>query len=426
MRRVLIITRHNSYRTAAFVEAAQRLRTHLVLAADGPVGVIAGARQDGILIDMNDIPKAARYLKDVLSACPPNAVLATDDSTTELAAEVAAAFGHASNTPDAVRAARRKDITRQRLLEAGLRCPAFTPIALDKPIAAQIDVVRYPCVIKPVSLSASRGVIRADSAQELYSAAQRLREILARETIGETMNMALVEDFIAGFEVALEGVVDAGSLHVLTIFDKPDPLNGPYFEETYYITPSRLDAGVQTMIGQLVENACKALGLRSGPIHAECRINADGVWLLEIAPRTIGGDCGRLFQMLMGLSLEELVLRHAIGDHLDRRESSCAAGVLMIPVREGGILRRVEGVSEAGQVAFVEDLVINAREGQALTPWPEGCAYPGFIFAKAPAPKLVEEALRRANSCLRFVVAPQLPVTTVPVTAGLPTVSDSH
>jgi hypothetical protein len=249
-------------------------------------------------------------------------------------------------------------------------------------------------------------VIRADDSAQLERAIARIAGMLADIPDREERETLLVEEFIAGYEVAVEGLLSGGHLEILAIFDKPDLLDGPYFEETYYITPSRHAPDFQARIAQRVSEACAAYGLREGPIHAECRINAAGVWILEVAARTIGGLCGRLLRFGTGYGLEELVLLHVLGKRPDTRRETGGAGVLMIPIPQAGILRRVEGVLAAQRVQYIEEVIIDVREGYELVPLPEGASYLGFIFARAPSPAEAEAALREAHACLRVVVAP--------------------
>jgi biotin carboxylase len=286
--------------------------------------------------------------------------------------------------------------------------PRHWRLDLTRPLAAQTGDIRFPCVLKPVALAASQGVIRADNIAELTQAVARIQVLLAHAGLreAEERDTILVEEFIPGFEVAVEGLLTHGQLDILTIFDKPDPLDGPYFEETYYITPSRLDAPTQQVLRETISSACAAYGLREGPIHAECRINEQSVWILEVAARTIGGLCGRLLRFGTGSSLEELVLLHALGERPELNSEAGGAGVLMIPIPQAGILRRVEGVLAAGKVPYIEEVVIHVREGYELVPLPEGSSYLGFIFARAPSAAQAEAALRTAHACLRVVVMP--------------------
>jgi biotin carboxylase len=270
--------------------------------------------------------------------------------------------------------------------------------------------VTYPCVLKPTILAASRGVIRADDPAAFIAAFQRIAAILrAPETssLGDGATEVLVEDFIPGREVALEGLLVAGELHVLALFDKPDPLDGPYFEETIYVTPSRLPADVQAAIAAETRWAARALGLTEGPIHAELRVNEKGPWVVEVAARTIGGLCSRTLRFGAGLSLEELVIRHALGIEIDSLERERRpAGVMMIPIPRGGVLRAVRGRENALAVPGIEDVTISAHVGQELVPLPEGSRYLGFILARAESPEAVEAALRRAHERLAFDVDP--------------------
>ncbi|MDH3513705.1 MAG: ATP-grasp domain-containing protein [Gammaproteobacteria bacterium] len=406
-RRILLIAPHDSYRTAPFLAAAKARNIEVLIASEARYSLVS-AYADGLHLDLGDIQASLQTIRREAQRRPFAAVLGSDDPSTEIAALAATELGLPHNPTAAVHLARRKDLARDRLAQAGIPVPRHWRLDLTRPLAAQTGDIRFPCVLKPVALSASRGVIRADNLAELNQAAARIQVLLARAGLreAEERETILVEEFISGFEVAVEGLLTQGSLEILTIFDKPDPLDGPYFEETYYITPSRLDAPTQKTLRETISSACAAYGLREGPIHAECRINGQGVWILEVAARTIGGLCGRLLRFGTGASLEELVLRHALGERPERNSETGGAGVLMIPIPQGGILRRVEGVLAAGKVPYIEEVVISVREGYELVPLPEGSSYLGFIFARAPSAAQAEAALRMAHACLRVVVMP--------------------
>jgi biotin carboxylase len=300
---------------------------------------------------------------------------------------------------------------RQILSEAGIPCPRFWRFPLDDDPATMARRVEYPCVLKPLSLSASRGVIRADDPAQFATAYQRLVAILQRPDVAISRRRSaqelLVEGFIPGFEVALEGLLTDGQLRVFALFDKPDPLDGPFFEETIYVTPSRFPAAVQEQIASCTAAVASALGLRHGPVHAELRVNAQGPWLLEIAPRSIGGLCSRTLRFGDGLSLEELLLRHALGREAETLERErLAAGVMMIPIPQAGILRHVTGQEDVKQIVGIEDISLTIPLGQEVVPLPEGSRYLGFIFARDQTPAGVELALREAHRRLTFVITP--------------------
>lgn len=264
----------------------------------------------------------------------------------------------------------------------------------------------WPCVLKPLHLSASRGVIRANCERDFIDACERIRPIISDSRDAFEKRHLLVEDYIDGLEVAFEGYLQNGELNALALFDKPDPLDGPFFEETIYVTPSRLDAATQRLIQQRVAEACKAYGLVTGPVHAELRVDQRDAWILEVASRTIGGDCARMLDSGAGLHLEALTIALAINRTAQAEVPSGARGVMMLPIARGGILRRVEGISKARKVEHIEKVDIIAREGGELVPLPEGNQYPGYLFARAERPEQVVAALRRAHNELRFVVAP--------------------
>jgi len=375
---------------------------------------VFGAERPESLLALNlDRPElAAEQAATFASHHPVNAVFAVDDDTVVAAAAICARLGLPYLSPNAALAARDKHRQRQILAAADVPVPAFVLRRVTDPVRDLAHTARYPCVLKPVRLSASRGVIRADDPKQFVAAFERLRRILAAPDVakacGDARDQILIEQFIDGPELALEGVMDGGRLRVLAWFDKPDPLDGPFFEETIYVTPSRLPADAQSAIGACAERAAIALGISSGPVHAELRYNERGPWLIELAARPIGGRCGQVLRFGEGkdaLSLEELLLRHSLGLPVAtwQREGS-AAGVMMIPVPRAGVLREIRGVEAARSVPGIEDVQITAHQGQDLVRWPEGNRYPGFIFARGATPGAVEAVLRAANTALTWVV----------------------
>jgi biotin carboxylase len=414
---VLLLTSPNSYRTQDYVDAAERLGIEPVIAVDMPQ-LLSQEWNLSLGADFGDPRRAAEEIVNTLASAGEavegdnglDAVLALDDGGGRVAALVAERLGLAHNDPMASEAARNKFLMRTLLSSCGAPVPAFAEFRTDdnmKEIIAQAEEeIGYPCVVKPEELNGSRGVIRADLRCELAAAVRRLTSL-----IGEGQPF-LIEGYIPGVEVALEGLIDRNQLHCLALFDKPDPLVGPYFEETIYVTPSRLPQDVQSAIVESTEKAARGLGLQTGPIHAELRINENGPWIVEVAGRSIGGLCSRILRFGMevgnGSSLEELILRQASGLPLDNLErESQAGGVMMIPIPAAGILRSVNGVEEAKGVAGIEEVQITARLDQSLVPLPEGDAYLGFIFARGQSPALVEESLRQAHSFLQFEIAPE-------------------
>jgi biotin carboxylase len=256
-------------------------------------------------------------------------------------------------------------------------------------------------VLKPLGLSGSRGVIRANDEAEFRAAFGRIAKIGERHL--------QVECYIPGREFAVEGLVTAGRFQMLAIFDKPDPLEGPFFEESIYVTPSRETPHVQRDLAETAARAARALGLRHGPVHAELRHNAEGAWMLEMHARPIGGLCARTLRFEGGMSLEELILRHAVGEDVSgARPLSGASGVMMIPIAKGGIYESVEGTERAAAVEGIEDVIVTAAAGQRLVPLPEGASYLGFLFARGRSPAAVEESLRRSHAELRFHIATAL------------------
>lgn len=410
--RLLLIAPHGSYRTAPYIEAAHRLGAEVLVASEGRFSVVS-SYAEGLHIEPGDPEAALALILAEATRRPFVGIVATDDGTTELAARAASALGLAHNPPQAVALARRKDQARACLQAAGVVVPRHALLDLTRPLSHQLATdpvarVGFPAVIKPLALSGSRGVIRVDTPAELEQAGRRVQAILARETSLEPAlrGRVLLEAFIPGREVAVEGMLRAGCLEILTVFDKPDPLDGPFFEETYYITPPRLSPERKAAICETVSAACVAYGLREGPVHAECRLNAQGVWILEVAARTIGGLCARLLRFGTGYGLEELVIAQAMGRRLTPQYDDGAAGVLMIPIPQAGLLKRVEGILAAQRVEYIEDVQIQIQPGHEVTPLPEGASYLGFVFARGPTSEHVEAALRAAHACLNIVIAP--------------------
>jgi biotin carboxylase len=404
----MLLTTPHSYRAEAFAAAARRLGVDLVAAVDMPPELAElwhfplGAR-------FEDLPVATGAIRAYAAQQPLDAILAVDDSGSLLAADASAALGLPHNHPDAAEAARDKYLMRTLMARAGVQVPRFRLCSTADDLDALAAEVTYPCVVKPTRLNGSRGVIRADSPQEFVAAAGRVARLLHSIYPGPDPKPFLVEEFIPGFEVALEGMMDGGKLRVLALFDKPDPLDGPFFEETIYVTPSRLPDEVQAAVGRCAEDAARAIGLQMGPVHAELRINERGPWLVEVAGRSIGGLCSRTLQFGTDASLEELILRQACGLPIESlSRAGNAGGVMMIPIPGEGLLRHVAGEEDARAVPFVEDVQITARVGYHITPLPEGDSYLGFIFARAETPDQVERALREAHAKLRFTIKPAI------------------
>jgi biotin carboxylase len=402
--RLLLLVPTTSYRTDDFLEAAGYLDVDLTVASE-QAGTLNRRNPAGLLALSFARPElAATQVRRFAERYPVAAVVGVDDATAPLAAVLAKALGLPHNPPRAVLAAKDKFATRQITGEAGLLSPWFGCFSVDDEPEAVAARVPYPCVLKPLVLSASRGVIRANAPAEFAAAFRRIAGILGslEEPVDpDAARQILVEGFIPGREVALEGLLIEGRLHVLCLFDKPDPLDGPYFEETLYVTPSRLPDAVQAQVTDTVARAAAALGLREGPVHAELRVNEAGAWLLEVNPRSIGGRCSRVLRFGAGMSLEELILRHALRlelPSLDRERA--AAGVMMLPIPGAGVLQEVRGQETALAVPGIEELILTAHKGQKLVPLPEGAPYLGFLFARGETPEQVEAGLRTAHSRL--------------------------
>jgi predicted ATP-grasp superfamily ATP-dependent carboligase len=409
------------YQTRSLDEAARKLGVDVVFVTDRCHQLDDPWGDRAIAVHFES-PDTAAYtvLEAVRGGERMDGLLAFGDRPAVAAAYVARGLGLLYNHPAAVEACRSKLRIREVFREAGLRGPWFRSVALQPVPEPALLGISYPCVLKPMSLSASQGVVRANSREEFIAAADRIRALLASPEIlarrEANLDQIIVEGYIPGREVAVEGLLTDGVLRVLAIFDKPDPLSGPFFEETIYVTPSRMAEAEVREVERCSVEAVRALGLTQGPVHAEFRINEQGVWPLEVAPRPIGGLCARAlrFQAADGaesIGLEELLLRHALGlTGGGWARQPAASGVMMIPVPRSGVLAAVEREQEARGVPGISELQITARVHDYIEAWPEGSSYLGFLFALAATPEEVEKSLRDAHSKLRFTITERLAV----------------
>lgn len=397
---VLLLLPTGTYRAPDFLAAAGRLGVDVVVGSERRQAMAGAMGDRALVVPLGDVPAAVEVIAALHERRRLDAVLAVDDQGLAVAAAASERLGMPHNPPDAVAGARNKTILRSRLAAASVPQPAYRVVPPRGQVATAAAAIGYPCVVKPVSRSGSQGVIRVDDPAQAAAAESRVRALVGNS------EPLLVEGFVPGTEVAVEGLLDAGRLQVLAVFDKPDPLDGPFFEETIYVTPSRHPAPTLAAIEVTLASATAALGLREGPIHAEMRIGAQGrLSVLEVAARSIGGLCARALRFGAGLSLEEVIIRHAVGAGLDglRREDQ-ASGVMMLPIRSAGVLEEVRGRADALAVDGVVGVEITIPVGRTVVPLPEGDRYLGFVFARGDTPAQVEAALRRAEAALTVVV----------------------
>ncbi|HLZ11950.1 MAG TPA: ATP-grasp domain-containing protein [Candidatus Acidoferrum sp.] len=419
-KRILLFAAKLGYQTRSFEEAAKTLGVELIYVTDRCHQLEDPWGDRALPVKFESPEIAAHDVMERMRGTPIDGILAIGDRPVVAAAFAARGLGIAYNHPLAVEACRNKLRMREIFRDAGLRTPWFRKLPVHPAPEPALLGITYPCVLKPLSLSASQGIIRANNREEFLAAAARIGKLLqspdlqaAREPNLEHM---IVEGYIPGEEVAVEGLLTDGALRVLAVFDKPDPLTGPYFEETIYVTPSRHSPSVQAEIERCMRSAVLAMGLSHGPVHAEFRLHESGVWPLEVAPRPIGGLCARALRFASPaapneIGLEELLLRHAAEFSVDEfQRETLASAVMMIPVPRSGIYEGVSGLDAARAVGGVEDILITAREHDAIAAWPEGSSYLGFIFARAEKPELAEKSLRAAHASLEFKIQSALPV----------------
>lgn len=403
-----------------FGAAAARLGVELVYATDRCDQIEDPWGDGAVAVRYHEEWRSVEAVLQALKSRPVDGILAVGDRPTVIGAYLSRLLGLPGHPPEAARAARDKRLTRERLKAAGLLAPSFITVPASVNPATVLGRVQFPAVVKPTVLSGSRGVIRADDALGFVTAFGRVQRLLASPEVRDLRDcdadLIQIEDYIPGVEYAVEGLLEHGGFRTLAVFDKPDPLEGPFFEETIYVTPSRATAATQHQIEAAVVGAARALGLHHGPIHAECRVNERGVHVLEVAARPIGGLCAKTLRFTRpgtpAIGLEELLLRHALGEATSGwdRETGASA-VMMIPIPRGGVYRRADGVEQAKAMAGIDDVRITAKPDQQFLALPEGASYLGFIFARASTPEAAEQAVRSAHACLRFTIDPRIEMT---------------
>ena len=423
MKQVLLLATTTGYQIRSFGEAADALGVRLIFASDRCDQLEDPWWDRAIPVRFHEERASVEAITAACAQRPPDAVVAVGDRPTVLAAHLSVAFGLPGNSPTAAAAARNKLAARSVFHAAGLPSPDFRAVSLQDSPGAIARATSYPAVIKPLALSGSRGVMRVDDERALIEGFSRLRALLHSPDIriehDDAHDRVLIEAFVPGAEFAVEGVLTRGAFVPFAIFDKPDPLDGPFFEETIYVTPSRQSPPQQQRIVDAVAAAARALGLYHGPVHAECRVNDRGVFVLEVAARPIGGLCSKALRFAAPgaaddaspVSLEDVLLRHALGEDVSgyRREAA-ASGVMMLPIPRRGVYRGVQGVEDARAVEGIDDVRITAKPDAVIVPLPEGRSYLGFLFAHGPTAGAVDRTLRDAHARLRFAIERELMV----------------
>jgi biotin carboxylase len=417
-KRVLLLATTTGYQTRMFAAAAERHGVELVYATDRCDQLEDPWGDRAIPVRFHEEWKSVDALLKALEPRPVDGILAVGDRPTVMAAQVARLLNLPSHPPEAAVAARDKRLAREKFKNAGLLVPTSFAVPMSVDPMSVLPRVAFPAVLKPTVLSGSRGVIRADDPASFAAAFDRIRRLLSSDEVKEMRDpesdVIQIEQYIPGSEYAFEGLLYRGQLRTIAIFDKPDPLEGPFFEETIYVTPSQANPGIQEQIALVIKRAVQTLGLYHGPIHAECRVNSKGVYVLEVAARPIGGLCARTlhFERLgQTVGFEDILLMHAADlPTMEWRREHLASAVMMIPIPRSGTFRRVDGVDAAGHVPYIDEIQITAKPDQQLQALPEGASYLGFIFARAATTRDAEGAVREAHARLRFTIDPVIPL----------------
>ena len=410
MPHILLLLPNATYRAEAFLKAARCLNLSVTIGCEQAQRWNKLPVDRVLELDFQDLKASQERVTKLMETHSLDRIIGVEDTTTCIAASLASRVGLPHHSPKAASAARNKLEMRHLLQTSKIQIPHFLAFSINIDPHSIAHDIHYPCVIKPLILSASCGVIRADDPENFCQAFTRIKTLLIQLGLAEKdagARSVLVEDFVPGPEVAVEGILTDGSMKVLAIFDKPDPLDGPFFEETIYITPSRLPSQIQDQIADTLQKAARALGLLEGPVHGELRINTGGVWIIELAGRSIGGRCSQILQFGAGMSLEELILRHSLHFEIPTFErEKQAGGVMMLPIKELGYFQALHGQAEARSTPGITLLEITAVVGDLLVPLPEGTRYLGFLLAKGSSPDNVERSLREAYAHLKLETIP--------------------
>ncbi len=407
---VLLIAPALSYRVASYINSVQQLNYQLLVVSNSKHSLVSHIAS-GITVDFSQPESAIQTVLNAAKTLNIKTVIATDDSVATITSRIANALKLPHNDPQSSLLTYRKDLARECLKRQGCNVPEFQVCRFSN-VATVAQNLIYPVVLKPLMLSGSRGVIRANSVIEFTRAAETIRDILQNENGSEfEKSHFLVESFLAGKEIAFDGFVKEGRIIPLAMFDKPEPLNGPYFEESYYITPSNLPDHTQQQIIGEIEKCCHAYGLIHGPIHAEVRITEKGPYLIEIASRTIGGQCAQTIEYVLGVKLEEIIIKLACEPLVKLKRTDLYAGVLMIPIQNNGVLKRVEGMTKAQQIKYISNVEIHIQPGYELIPLPKGSSYLGFIFAQSPDFDATFNALKQSHQALKFITSEKWDLT---------------
>jgi biotin carboxylase len=395
----IVLLPSTTYRAADFMRAAEGLGVDLIVASENPPPFEMGDRY--LQVDCSDPNLAAEAIVRIGDDAPIDGVVAADDAGVVAAAIAGRKLGVRANDPEAAAATRDKGRQRALLRAGEVPQPRFDMISPGDDGVQAAAGIGYPLVIKPVDRAAGQGVMRVDEVSDLTTAMSRVRSI-----VGEAAPL-LVEEFMPGEEVALEGLVRDGELTTLALFDKPDAVDGPFFPETILVTPSLIDEKAQAECRRVAAAALAAIGISHGPVHIEMKVDGGLVRVIEVAARSIGGLCSRSLNFgLLGTTLETLIIRNAIGmEKPELRREPTASGVLMIPIPSAGTFTGIDGLDRVRELEHVSALDITATPGSQVQPPPEGDRYLGFVFAKGPDRDEVEATLRQARDLLRVLVA---------------------
>lgn len=352
--------------------------------------------------------EVAAYVERQCEGLLVSGVLASDDWDVVAAAMIADKLGLRFVGVETALAATNKFLMRQRLRNGGAVVPDFQCFAIGDNAGEIAKSLRFPVVIKPTYGQGSLGVIRADTVDEFEKAFQYTSRIIVdldmRPSAVRDRSGILVEQYIPGEEYTVELLMHEGKPYSLAVFEKPDPLEGPYFEEGIYVTPIRRDEKIRSLLVEAAIRGSRALGIETGPCHCELRLSGELPYILEIAARPIGGFCSQVFADLMGFDLHDLVLQNAVGLPVmpPPIADGVALGVMMLPVPGRGNLARVSGVDRALDIDGIMSVKIHVEAGSRILPYPEQSCYIGTVLATGSSADEVVARLKSAAKAVSF------------------------
>jgi len=358
-------------------------------------------------VETNDVESVTRQLEEIHRREPVDALLTFSDYYVAIVAEAAARLGFRYLDPEAARACRNKAETRAALQRAGLPVPGFRVLSSIEEAWRAAQEVAYPCVLKPVSESSSKGVRLVHDAEELLAHFREVhgwRENARRQPLE---GKVLVEEFLDGPELSVETFTrERGQTQVIGVTTKhlSEP---PHFVEMGHDFPSRIEADRGAALAAAALAALAALGYDFGPAHTEVRLTAAGPVVVEVNPRLAGGMIPELVFHALGVDLVGALFAQLTGGEPNLAPRRAAwASIRFLTAPRHGRLAMVRGVEEARRLPGVREVTLGKRPGDEIRPAEEATHRLGHVITSGPDPLQVIREADAALASLEVVVAP--------------------